>query len=58
MAYTRCQRCHRQLVEITIESGERPMTLRSCSHCDLREWTASGGPVALDGVLDDLGRER
>jgi endogenous inhibitor of DNA gyrase (YacG/DUF329 family) len=58
MTNDRCPRCRRLLVEITIESGEHPMTMRSCSHCDVREWTSTAGPVALDGVLDDLTRER
>jgi hypothetical protein len=51
-----CPRCGRQLVEITLDAEERAMTLRSCSHCDLREWKALEGPLALDGVLDDLSR--
>lgn len=58
MSDTRCPRCHRQLVVITIEAGERPMTLRSCSHCDVREWTTADLTVPLDGVLDDLSRDR
>jgi endogenous inhibitor of DNA gyrase (YacG/DUF329 family) len=56
MPNDRCPRCDRELVEITLDATERPMTLRSCSHCDVREWSADEAPLALDGVLDDLGR--
>jgi len=50
----RCSRCSRTLVEITIDRDGRPLTLRSCSNCDIREWTSDSAPVALDGVLEDL----
>lgn len=58
MPNERCPRCERALVEITLDVDERAITLRSCSHCDLREWSADEQPLALDGVLDDLGRRR
>jgi transcription elongation factor Elf1 len=51
-----CPRCGRELVEITLDAADRAMTLRSCSHCDVREWSTAEEPLRLEGVLDDLGR--
>jgi hypothetical protein len=56
MPNDRCPRCERVLVEITLDAGDHSLTLRSCSHCDVREWSTDERPRPLDGVLDDLGR--
>lgn len=49
-----CLRCERQMVAITLEIAEQPRTLRSCSHCDVREWESDSGDTSLSGVLSDL----
>ena len=51
---TTCIRCSRQMVVITLLVNEQPRTLRSCSHCDIREWETMTGNTSLSGVLDDL----
>jgi hypothetical protein len=58
MSAERCQTCSRRLVEITITADGRPLTMRSCSNCDTREWTRASDPVGLDGVLDELASPR
>ena len=52
----RCPECGRELVEISVERGERCFTLRSCSSCDRREWCLDGDQMPLTGVLDELTR--
>ena len=39
-------------ISLDIESEKR--TLRSCSHCDVREWEAAEGSTNLQGVLSEL----
>jgi hypothetical protein len=41
-------------VEISLDVGGRPLRLRSCSHCDTRQWYGPEGEMALDGVLADI----
>jgi hypothetical protein len=45
-------------VEITITLGRAEATMRSCSQCDRRFWSADGETVELDGVLADLSDAR
>lgn len=49
-----CHRCDRRMVAITLEIAEQLRTLRSCSHCDIREWETDAGGTNLTGVLADL----
>ena len=42
------------MVAITLEIAAQPRTLRSCSHCDVREWETDSGDTSLSGVLSDL----
>lgn len=39
-------------ISLHIEVGAR--TLRSCSHCDIREWETEVGQTTLGGVLEDI----
>ena len=55
---SRCPRCDRTLVEITIVLEGDDVTMLSCSSCDHRAWRREGEAVDLDGVLTDLGVER
>lgn len=55
---SRCPRCHRTLVEITINLEGDEVTMRSCSACDHRSWQREGEAVDLEGVLTDLGVDR
>jgi hypothetical protein len=55
---SRCPRCDRTLVEITITLEGDDVTMLSCSACDHRQWRREGEPVDLDGVLTDLGVDR
>ena len=49
-----CWRCTRTMVTITLEIEARARTLRSCSHCDIREWEGEAGGTDLSGILDEL----
>lgn len=42
------------MVAITLEIGNAPKTLRSCSHCDIRQWESGTDRIHLDGVLGEL----
>ena len=53
-AARKCLRCNRRMVAITLEIAEQLRTLRSCSHCDIREWETDAGGTNLSGVLADL----
>jgi hypothetical protein len=55
---SRCPRCDRSLVEITITLEGDDVTMRSCSACDHRSWQREGQAVDLDGVLTDMGLDR
>ena len=48
----RCPTCDSPLVEITIDVDGAPLTMSSCSGCDLRSWHHDGDAVALPEVLD------
>jgi len=50
----RCPKCSRDMVGLQLKINERPRTLRSCSHCDLRIWETDEGHTTLDTVLDQL----
>jgi hypothetical protein len=39
-------------VEITIEVDGAPLTMSSCSGCDVRSWRADGDALDLPEVLD------
>ena len=49
-----CVRCKRRMVMITMEIREESRTLRSCSHCDVREWVSDTGETNLSGILADI----
>jgi hypothetical protein len=51
---TRCSRCGGPVVEIVIDGESSPITMRSCSVCDARQWESDGDPVELDSVLGEL----
>ena len=42
------------MVSITLDIEGLQRTLRSCSHCDIREWESESGNTSLDGVLGEL----
>jgi hypothetical protein len=42
------------MVGITLDIESEKRTLRSCSHCDVREWEAAEGSTSLQGVLSEL----
>jgi hypothetical protein len=48
----RCTTCDSPLVEITIEVDGAPLTMSSCSGCDVRSWRHDGDALALPEVLD------
>ena len=48
-----CPQCHGSLVSIRIEA-EHGLTLKSCSHCDLRMWDDGERRIALDEVIAGL----
>ena len=50
----KCRRCTRMMVSITLDIEGLQRTLRSCSHCDIREWESESGNTSLDGVLGEL----
>ena len=54
MGQERCEACGRAFIEISLDVGGRPLRLRSCSHCDIRQWFGPEGEMALDGVLADI----
>lgn len=48
-----CSRCKTTpVVEIAVTIGERPVRMRSCSHCDTRWWESEGEALALPRVLE------
>ena len=57
-ADVRCDRCTSVMIEITLTVSERPVTMRSCSQCDRRSWTADGEPLGLGVVLEQIGATR
>ncbi|MDW3178221.1 MAG: hypothetical protein R8J94_12590 [Acidimicrobiia bacterium] len=50
----KCPKCARLMVALTLDIENEKRTLRSCSHCDVREWEAVDGSISLAGVLDEL----
>jgi len=42
------------MVALTLDIENEKRTLRSCSHCDVREWGAVDGSISLEGVLTEL----
>ena len=42
------------MVALTLDIENEKRTLRSCSHCDVREWEAVDGQIDLAGVLSEL----
>ncbi|MEO7837551.1 MAG: hypothetical protein ABIS21_07930 [Acidimicrobiales bacterium] len=54
-----CARCKvAQVVEIAVTIGERPVRMRSCSHCDTRWWDSEGENLSLPGVVELATRRR
>jgi hypothetical protein len=49
MSCPKCKRSH--LVEIVLNIGERPVTMRNCSSCDSRWWQSQGEALHLPSVL-------
>jgi len=50
----KCPKCSRLMVALTLDIENEKRTLRSCSHCDVREWETVGGTISLEGVLTEL----
>lgn len=50
----KCPKCARLMVALTLDIENEKRTLRSCSHCDVREWETTAGAISLEGVLDEL----
>ena len=48
----RCATCDSPLVEITIEVDGAPLTMSSCSGCDVRSWRQQDDALDLPAVLD------
>jgi hypothetical protein len=48
----RCATCDSPLVEISIDVDGTPMTMSSCSGCDVRSWRQDDAPIDLPEVLD------
>jgi hypothetical protein len=48
----RCANCDSPLVEITIDVDGAPLTMSSCSGCDVRSWRQEDDQLALPDVLD------
>lgn len=54
-----CPKCRaRRLVEIEVAVSGRPMTLHSCSNCDVRWWDNEEGDVIELRDLIDLATVR
>ncbi len=51
---TRCTRCGGPVVEIVLTTDGRELTMRSCSHCDTREWASGDESVERDAVLGEI----
>ena len=55
----KCPSCQAsQLVEIIVNVADRELTMRSCSHCELRWWDSDGQNMALDEVLEMANNRR
>lgn len=50
----KCPKCARLMVALTLDIEDEKRTLRSCSHCDVREWEAVDGEIGLAAVLSEL----
>lgn len=50
----KCPKCARLMVALTLDIENEKRTLRSCSHCDIREWEAPDRAISLEGVLSEL----
>jgi hypothetical protein len=48
----RCATCDSPLVEITIDVDGAPLTMSSCSGCDVRSWRQEDDSLDLPAVLD------
>ena len=54
MGSSTCQRCGGPIIEIELVSGDAPLVMRSCSHCDVRDWSTQGREIDLSEVLHEL----
>lgn len=52
----RCSVCAQPVVAIEMTVDGRPLEMRSCDNCDTRSWNLAGDPIALDGVLTQVGQ--
>lgn len=52
MPPTPCPQCARPLVEIRLRIDDRPVRMRSCSHCEKRWWDSEGTELDRDTVID------
>lgn len=41
----------KQLVEITLQAGDRQLVMRSCSNCETKWWESNGEKAGLGSVL-------
>lgn len=49
----KCARCRAsRIVQIAVTIGGRPVTMRSCSRCDMRWWDSEGEDLGLPTVLE------
>jgi hypothetical protein len=46
-----CPRCHRDLVQITLDLEGRQVEMRSCSSCDQRWWRSDGHDHSITVML-------
>jgi hypothetical protein len=54
----RCATCDSPLVEITIDVDGAPLTMSSCSGCDVRSWRQQDDALDLPAVLDRVAPPR
>jgi hypothetical protein len=54
----RCAICDSPVVEITIDVDGAPLTMSSCSGCDVRSWRQEGDPLDLPEVLDRVAPDK
>lgn len=49
-----CPECGGPMIEIALANGDSPLVMRSCSHCDSREWSSAGEGIDLTSALQEL----
>jgi len=61
MSTATCPSCRGPVVEIVLGARESPLTMRSCSRCDARDWSNGGRTIDLTEALGEIavvGRNR